>query len=189
MQDLIRHIKRIIPISNEEEALVKYYFESVTVEKNAFLLKDGMVCQFIYFLSDGFVKGFQYQDGNTTMDHLLEKDSFFTSLESFMGETPSKEMFQTTAPSILYRISKSNFNELNHKSKVFYTLSQHIINASFSCKIERVQDFQVLSAKERYKKLLHQHPTIVQHFSVQDLASYLGIASPSLSRIRKEIRF
>jgi CRP-like cAMP-binding protein len=189
MQDLVQHIKQIIPISKKEEALIEQYFEPVTFEKNTFFVKEGMVCQFIYFLSDGFVKGFQYQDGNTTMDHLLEKDSFFTSLDSFMGETPSKEIFQTTVPSVIYKISKSNFNQLNHESKVFHTLSQHIMNASFSCKIERVQDFQVLSAKERYKKLLHQHPAIVQHFSVQDLASYLGIAPPSLSRIRKEIRF
>ena len=55
--------------------------------------------------------------------------------------------------------------------------------------MERIKDFQVLNAKERYLKLLKARPDIVQQVPVQDLAAYLGIEPPSLSRIRKAITF
>jgi len=53
--------------------------------------------------------------------------------------------------------------------------------------VEQTLEFQTLTAKERYEKLLKNHPEIFQKVQLYHIANYLGIAPKSLSRIRKEI--
>ena len=46
-----------------------------------------------------------------------------------------------------------------------------------------------MSAEDRYKKILEEYPkSIVQKIPLKYLASFLGIAPQSLSRIRKKIQ-
>jgi CRP-like cAMP-binding protein len=44
-------------------------------------------------------------------------------------------------------------------------------------------------AKQRYLQLLEEYPELVRQLPVKYIASYLGIAPESLSRIRKELAF
>jgi len=51
----------------------------------------------------------------------------------------------------------------------------------------RANDLATLTAELRYKKLLNDAPEIIQHVPIQYIASFLGIKSQSLSRIRKQL--
>lgn len=48
-------------------------------------------------------------------------------------------------------------------------------------------DLLMLTAEERYVKLLERQPEIVQRTPQKHIASYLGITPESFSRIRKKI--
>lgn len=67
-------------------------------------------------------------------------------------------------------------------------LGRIIAENIMSAQQQRIEDFQFLTAKERYLKLLNTRPDLVKKVSITNLASYLGIERPSLSRIRKEIQ-
>ena len=56
-------------------------------------------------------------------------------------------------------------------------------------KLERVQDFQTLTAKERYQKFMKDSPHLALNVSIENIASFLGMEPQSLSRIRKQITF
>ena len=47
---------------------------------------------------------------------------------------------------------------------------------------------QFKTALERYQILLKEHPKLLQRVSVGKIASFLGIAQVSLSRIRAEVK-
>ncbi len=49
-------------------------------------------------------------------------------------------------------------------------------------------DLIVLNAEQRYEKMLHQEPHMLQQIPLQHLASMLGVTPRHLSRIRKNIR-
>jgi CRP-like cAMP-binding protein len=49
---------------------------------------------------------------------------------------------------------------------------------------DRISDLQFLDAKQRYSKLLEQHPDITNRVSLGHIASYLNITQETLSRIR-----
>ena len=189
MKDLLHYFNNIILLTKEEKVRIKNIFVVQDIAPNQIIIPSGRVANSIYFLASGFVKGYQLHKDKIVLDHLIEKGNTFTSLESFTKEAPSVDTFQAIGPVRLYQISKVDYNHFNRDSTNFQQISNHIMNSALACKMERIKDFQVLNAKERYLKLLKARPDIVQHVPVQDLAAYLGIEPPSLSRIRKAITF
>ena len=53
--------------------------------------------------------------------------------------------------------------------------------------MEQSIEFQTMTAKQRYENLLNNYPGIFKKVQLYHIASYLGIAPKSLSRIRKEV--
>ena len=45
-------------------------------------------------------------------------------------------------------------------------------------------DLLTLSAEERYHQLMQERPALINRISIKHIASYLGIAPESMSRIR-----
>ena len=74
--------------------------------------------------------------------------------------------------------------ERSHPVEHFYRL---IISDIFLNWKSRTEDFQSLSAEDRYLKFLKDRPRIASRVAVKDIASYLGIGRQSLTRIRKAI--
>lgn len=54
-------------------------------------------------------------------------------------------------------------------------------------KMQREQEFLQLSARQRYARLLEQHPLCAERIALKHLASYLGVTDVSLSRLRSEM--
>jgi hypothetical protein len=52
---------------------------------------------------------------------------------------------------------------------------------------EILEELQTETAELRYKKMLQNSPALLQRIPLKHLASYLGIAPQSLSRIRKKM--
>ncbi|MBQ0787870.1 MAG: Crp/Fnr family transcriptional regulator, partial [Oceanihabitans sp.] len=87
------------------------------------------------------------------------------------------------------KVSKVDYDLLLVSTSFWSGFIKEVTNEHLSCKLERVKDFQILSAKERYLKFLNQNPKLALHVSVDNIASFLGIEPQSLSRIRKQITF
>ncbi len=62
-----------------------------------------------------------------------------------------------------------------------------IMESAYLSLSERHCNLYALSPKERYVELLRQHPQIIQHVPLREIASYLNISPIHLSRIRREL--
>ena len=187
MENLINYIKSRLNINQNDIDLMKKYFINEEVSAQTSLLKAGQVECYIYFLSDGIIKGYQNVDGKIVVQHLVKDLDFFTSLDSFMTEVPSVDNYETITACRLLKISKPDFDLLQNESIFWSTFVKVITNEHLSCKLERVKDFQILTAKDRYLKFVNQSPKLAQNVSIDTIASFLGMEPQSLSRIRKQI--
>ncbi|CAM4260382.1 Crp/Fnr family transcriptional regulator [Zobellia roscoffensis] len=189
MENLIHFIQSKISLTQEEIQLTKKYFISEEIPAQTNLLKAGKVERYIYFLDAGIVKGYQNIDGKIVVQHLVAENDFFTSLESFMTETPSLDYYETVTACKLIKISKPDFDLLQQETKFWAVFVKEVTNEHLNCKLERVKDFQILTAKERYLKFIDQYPKLALNVSIDNIASFLGMEPQSLSRIRKQIAF
>lgn len=189
MKNLINYIQSRIILNQNEIDLIKKHFVSEEIPAQTNLLKAGKVERYIYFLDVGIVKGFQNIDGKIVVQHLVAEQDFFTSLDSFMTETPSLDYYETITDCSLIKISKPDFDILQNETKFWSLFVKEVTNEHLSCKLERVKDFQILTAKERYLKFVNQYPELALNVSIDNIASFLGMEPQSLSRIRKQITF
>lgn len=189
MEHLIKNIQLRTTLEKKDIELIKKSFIPEQIKAQSILLAVGKTERHIYFLNTGIVKGYQNIDGKIVVQDLVSKHSFFTSLDSFISEKPSLISYETITDCSVFKITKTDFNFLQKEIKSWSILVNTITNEHLSCKIERVKDFQMLTAKERYLKFIDQYPLLALNVSVDNIASFLGMEPQSLSRIRKQIAF
>ncbi len=189
MKSLLQFIQSKTSINQNDIDLIEKYFTYEEVPAQTCLLKAGKTEHYVYFLSEGIIKGYQNIDGKIIVQHLVAAQDVFTSLDSFTEQTPSTYYYETITDCKLLKISKPNFDLLNNNTQFWSGFVKDITNEHLSSKLERLKDFQVLTAKKRYLKFITEQPQLALHVSVDNIASYLGIEPQSLSRIRKQIAF
>lgn len=89
MENIINYMQSRITLTQSDIDLLKKYFVSEKIPAQTNILKSGKVERYIYFLDTGVVKGYQNIDGKIVVQHLVAEHDFFTSLDSFMSETPA----------------------------------------------------------------------------------------------------
>ena len=189
MEALLKFINSKISLQKEELDLISKSFVSIEITGDTVLLKQGQIANHIYFLKSGIVKGYENIDGKNVIQQLIPEENFFTSLESFFHQKPSIEFLQSITSCTIAAINKKDLDFLVEKIPSFGLLVQEVTNLHLSCKIDRVKDFQTLSAKQRYEKFMTQYPKLALQVSVDNIASYLGMEPQSLSRIRRQLTF
>lgn len=189
MKNLLHYIQSRFTLSNDDISLVETYFSTDNVPAQTKLLEAGKVERYIYFLSEGIVKGYQNIDGKIVVQHLVVEHDFFTSLDSFISQTAAFDYYETVTDCKLLKISKPDYDLLQDNSTFWSNFIKTVTTEHLNCKLERVKDFQVLTAKQRYLKFIKQHPNLALNVSVDNIASFLGMEPQSLSRIRKQITF
>jgi len=187
MKKLLTYLSDRLHLSSKDKELVHKYFIHEQQASNTTLLKTGQVERYVYFLEKGVIRGYQNQNGKIVVGHLVGANNFFNSLDSFITDAPSLYCFEAVTDIEYSKITKLDLELLKSYDTKWATFIERIINEHLSCKMDRVKDFQTLTAKERYLKFLKETPDLASQVSVENMASYLGIEAPSLSRIRKQI--
>jgi len=87
----------------------------------------------------------------------------------------------------LYEISKKDIDILFLKVPKLETFFRKKMEKAFSSFQKRILSSLSQSAKERYVTFIRTYPNIEKTVKNYHIASYLGITTESLSRIRKEL--
>jgi len=181
-------IAPIISLSDQEFQVICDSFEVRKLAKNEFFLEEGQVCDFIGLLSSGVVIYFKSLDnGNEVTVHFAFEGDWVNNNLSRLNNSPSAIYIKAIEDSEILVIKQTAITELYVQIPKMERLGRILTERAFVDFVEQTLEFQTLTAKERYEKLLKNHPEIFQKVQLYHIANYLGIAPKSLSRIRKEI--
>jgi len=187
MNALFHCISQYHPISSGAWEALSKALKRVEISRHSFLLQEGMVCNNLYFLEKGCLRGYYNLDGKEITYWFGFENNFITSFYSFISRKPSVENIQILEDSILWGIS---FEALNKLFDFHHDLERlvRIINEQYYIRLEeRMMAMQFKTARERYELLMETSPHILQRISLGQIASYLGISQETLSRIRSQI--
>jgi CRP-like cAMP-binding protein len=185
---LVEVISKTVNLSDEDIQLCESYFELVNISKNTVLEEQGKKPNFLYFASSGFMRLF-YDDenGDEQTNYLCAPNGFIASFLSFINQVNATENVECITDCEVLRISNANLKKLIDESENFKKFSLVIFEHAFLSTATRANDLATLSAEQRYKKLMVQHPEIIHNIPIQHIASFLGMKPESLSRIRRQI--
>ncbi|MFT4223501.1 Crp/Fnr family transcriptional regulator [Dysgonomonas sp.] len=187
--DLIRNsIEPIISLSEEEWIILNNYISCKVLKKNDYFLKEGEICKSVALVCQGILiysKELDNADEITT-DFGIEGD-WVTDNYSRLNNSPSLLNIKALADSKILVIQQKDLSVLYDKVPKLEKFGRVLMEKAFVKITQLSLDLQILSAKERYLKLLSTNPGIFQRIPLYHIANYLGIAPKSLSRIRNSI--
>lgn len=162
-------------------------FKALDLKKNEFLVKEGEVCPYFCFVESGILQHSILVNDEEKTTYLALRNTITTSLNSFLFEKPSRKSIKAIFDCKLWVIDHNSFRELIKTNKAFHQFYYNLIEKQI-CLIDDYRiDLLTLTPEERYNKLILTEPHLIKNVPLRYLASFLGISSRHMSRIRKNI--
>lgn len=148
------------------------------ISKKLFIIENG--CVRVWFNNNGKDLTFQFFFENNTV----------ASIESFRKEIPSPVAIETIEPSIIWWIHKKDVEKILDKIKNVPVLRDMFIDGIFERTFDYMKHFFSFikdTPEQRYLNLIKEKPQIIRRVPQHYIASYLGITTVHLSRIKSKI--
>ncbi len=180
-------INKYISLSENDWEEIKKEFKSQIFQKDEIILHEGNICRYFYFFEKGLIRFYCNIDGTDITKTFAVAPYCFTSKVSFRNQSPANESIQALDDTIVWRINYSQYKQLEkiHSWNVFM---RKLLNEIQEFTENRLLVSKINTAEENYKALLRDYPAdLMQKIPLKHLASFLGVAPQSLSRIRNNI--
>lgn len=176
------------PISAGFRKAIEKAVTPLSLPRNHMLLEATKVAECVYFLEQGFATTYTFVKGIKQVEWFWGPGQVLMSARSFFEQRPSQEFIQLRTKSELWCITHASVLELLDKFPEARTIYRTIMNQYYEFSRERIRDLQSLKAMQRYEKLVRTFVGIEQYVTQEEIASYLGIAPQSFSRMKRQNR-
>jgi CRP-like cAMP-binding protein len=174
--------------SEKELKTLASKFKRMTLKKGDVLLKSGEVVSYTHYVSDGCLRCYFIDE--LGKDHTLQfaiKDWWISDYTAFFSAGKAMMNIECIQDTTLYRLSRKDMEQLYLEIPALETFFRKKLEKRMEAFHKRTLDNLAFPAKERYVSFLKSYPQIEQLVRNYHIASYLGITTESLSRIRREI--
>ena len=187
---MFEELKNQLSLNSEEWNDYKTFFERLEIPTKTSLLHEGEVSSFAYFIEKGIVRAYYNNDGKDLTFQFFSENSVFSSIESFRKNIPSLVGFETIEPCILWRIHKNEVEKILQKVFVNEEMRAIFLDKIFERTFNYMKHFFSFirdTPQQLYINLSKEHPEIIKRIPQHYIASYLGITTVHLSRIKSKI--
>lgn len=160
------------------------------VPAKTLLLQEGEVSYNAFYIEKGIIRAWYNNDGKDVTFQFFLENTMFSSLESFKKGLPSMVSFETIEPCILYKIKKQDveaFLEEVYDNPELRTLFMDALFERIFDYMKHFFSFIKDTPQQRYLNLVKAKPEIIKRVPQHYIASYLGVTTVHLSRIKSKI--
>jgi len=162
----------------------EHLFNRLEVPAKTILLQEGEISRTMFFIEKGCLRTWVNNDGKEITTQFFFEGDKVSSIESFRTNQPSLYSIESIESCILQTISQQDFqNVLENFPEIKEELQEHLFKRLLQAQ-KIFYSYLKNNPRQRYEELIEEHPHIIQRIPQHYIASYLGITSVSLSRIR-----
>jgi CRP-like cAMP-binding protein len=171
------------------------YFEYKIYTKETIIVDIGQVNDKMYFIENGMLREFSYQDKEQheeqdeeqTITHwLMSENNFVYLVESFLDQKPSTTALEVIEKAKLWVISKQNIDKLYIEFPQMNLVGRLMVEQKLK-KYEIYIGMLRQSPEARLDWFYHFHPEFANRVPLKYIATYLNITPSTLSRVRKRL--
>jgi CRP-like cAMP-binding protein len=183
-QTLHSHIAKVSILSDEDIALLTSCVVGRNLKKGEPILKEGEVCRSFYLVDKGYLRTYYNKEGIPINLNFTFEGEFTTNFKSYKGKQASELIIEAGEDASVWVFNIKLLSErLNPHSQIAKFVRRLAINMLLAS--EAHSDlFKIYTPTERYRYIEKNNPKLLQRISLSQMASYLGIARETLSRIR-----
>lgn len=183
---LIEKIREVISLDQNDEKYISELFERKSFKKNELIIKEGKICQNLYFIVKGMIRFSIFINGKEKIIVFKDSGSFFTDLESLLLQNPSRFSITAVEPTSILYITNSNlqifYKKINNGERFGRINMQEI----FLLVVSQLTTIYSESPEQRYTNFLKEYKHLIQRIPQYQIASYIGVTPQALCRIKKK---
>ena len=187
---MFEHLKNKYPIEDYKWESYINCFKRLDVPAKTILLNEGEISERIYFIEKGCIRCWFNKDGkDLTLQFFLE-GGMVSSIESFRKKIPSPITIETIESCVLWYADKNDIDQIINEVIEIPEIRDKFIDRIFERTFDYIKHFVSFikdSPEERYLNILKENPEIIKRIPQHYIASFLGITSVHLSRIKNKL--
>lgn len=187
MEAFFAALSQFISLSPESKDVLATTLKKLELPKGHVLVKEDTVCNYLYFVESGLTRTYYFKDGKDITDWISAENSFACSIVSFITRKPDRRIIELLEPSVLYAISYDKLEELYSLFHEIERLGRLLVSSGIIQMQQKFDDQHFETAAQRYQTLIKTNPSLILRVPLGMIASYLGIAQETLSRIRSQV--
>lgn len=182
---LIKHLQDRIELSDEEANQFVSNFKIKKIKKRQFIVQPDFVAQHRNYVVEGALKAYVVNDEG--QEHTIAfaiEDWWISDYNSYIYQQPATMFVMALEDAVLLQIdfeTEAKLKRANPKFETFFRITAERTAAFFQ---RRIITNLTSSAEERYDKFISEFPLIVNRVPQYALASYLGMTTEFLSKIK-----
>jgi CRP-like cAMP-binding protein len=184
---LFEYLGMQLPLSPDEKDIIRSVFIPKKLLKGEFLLREGDILKYGAFVCKGFLRS--YVIDNKGKEHIIQfaPENWWISDKGAGAEGSKASCFiDAIEDSDILLIDQAGHFKMLEQVAAYSASFQAGMQKRSAAKDKRIVHSLTADAEERYNDFLQTYPSIAQRVSQQMLASYLGIAPETLSRVRRK---
>lgn len=174
-------------LTEEEYKIFEGISKSISFSKKEYVLQNGNICKGIYFIEKGIIGKMEIIEGKEIYKNFFFEGDFATDMPSLSQQKPSLENLVAIEDVNIIFLPREELLGLYQVSPTYQELGRKLLEYLLIKQENYSSLLTSLSPKERYLHILENEQKLATRIPLQYLASYLGIARETLSRIRKKI--
>ncbi|HCN54171.1 MAG: Crp/Fnr family transcriptional regulator [Prevotella sp.] len=184
-RDIARELARkYSTMTHDELDILESILVPMKYAKGEMILKEGEVCQHIYYIDRGLIRQFYFKNGKELTEHLGTDHSIFMCIESLFREEPTRLQVEALEPTMIYALPKLRLEEVALHHGNIQILYRKILEESLIISQVHADLVRFETAQDRYLKLCKLMPQVVLRAPLVYIANYLQMTPETLSRVR-----
>jgi len=183
---IIDYVNELVDLTEDEAEMFSSAFQQVKFKKRQFLVQPNFINKHKYFILKGAIRAYVvHKDGTEHTVQLAIDEWWISDYNSYIYQQPASMFVMAMEDCDVLQISfeeEQRLKAMNHKFETFFRIMAEK-GAAFLQR--RFISSITLSAEERYDLFLEKYPQMITRFPQYVIASYLGMTTQFLSKIRK----
>lgn len=181
---LTTFVRSIYPISEGAAWYINQHSYPQKIAKGTFLLKAGEICNHLYFVRKGVVRGYIKDGSKEVTTWITAENEMVTSIRGLNLKEPSLEYIQTIEECELIVAEYDSLQHLYTHYLEMNIVGRKLLEQYYKDAEERAFICRIPNATKRYQHFLDTKGNLANRIPLKYIASYLGMTIETMSRIR-----
>jgi CRP-like cAMP-binding protein len=183
--EIIAYIQKYVALTPEEASYFASCFTEVKIKKRQMMVQPGFTATRRNYVLNGALRSYVVNDaGQEVTIAFAVKDWWITDYNSYIYQQPATLFVVAVEDSTVLQLDFEKEQELKKSNCKFETFFRSIAERGLAFQQRTLITNLTHSAEERYDHFMEKYPQIAARVPQYALASYLGMTTEFLSKIR-----
>ena len=180
-----KHVARHISLTDDEQEYFVSLLRIIKVRRKQSIVQPEFNCRYRSYVYNGAMGAYLLdKNANEHIIALAIEDWWITDYSSYIFQQPSTLFVEALEYTTLIQIDYESEQLLKEAIPKFEKFFRIVTERAFAFLQKRILSMLSLTAEERYEDFMNMYPQIAKRVPQYVLASYLGMSTEYLSKLR-----